>query len=292
MIIVPLKGGLGNQMFQYAAGRRLAEKHDTTLKLDLSFYTKHQAADAPALREYELDCFAFTPSIAKHTDLARIDMPPHNLKRRTIRKLAGPIKLYRESETADFYPAVLKAPNNSYLDGFWQSESYFKDSSATIRKDFAFVPPLTGKNKTIAEQITSVPVAISLHVRRGDYASHAAFTEMHGLTGLEYYKQAIARITKKVKNPHFFVISDEPEWCKKNIKTGFPTTYIDHNKKGFEDMRLMSLCDHHIIANSSFSWWGAWLNPKKNKLVYAPTRWFNDPKMSTEKRLPESWIKL
>lgn len=292
MIIVTLKGGLGNQMFQYAAGRRLAKKHGTILKIDISWYGKHQSPDSPALREYELDCFSFKPNIASRTDLARIVIPPHNLKRYAVRKLLKPITLYRESETADFYPEVLLAEDNSYLEGFWQSEEYFKDIANTIKKDFTFKPPLNRKNAELAELIKNSN-SISLHVRRGDYVSHQELAAMHGLKNiLDYYDKAVNIIENNVKDPHFFVISDDPIWCKKNIKLNHPTTYIDNNKKGFEDMRLMSMCKHNIIANSSFSWWAAWLNGNKKKIVIAPKRWFNDPKMSTKNRLPESWIKL
>jgi hypothetical protein len=291
MIIVTLRGGLGNQMFQYAAGKRLAGKHNTTLKIDKSWYAEVQSADAPALREYELDCFALKPVFTKRTDLARIAIPPHSLKRRLIRKLAGSITLYRESETADFFPEVLTAPDNSYLDGYWQSEEYFKDSGLIVRKEFSFITALVGKNLELSQEIQNTN-SISLHIRRGDYASHPAFAAMHGMANLDYYHTAVAQITKKIKNPHFFIISDDPDWCKKNLRLQFPATYIGHNQKGFEDMRLMSLCAHNIIANSSFSWWGAWLNANPNKIVIAPKRWFNDPSMSTEKRLPESWIKL
>lgn len=291
MVIVTLKGGLGNQMFQYAAGLRLAKRHGTKLKIDMSWYSKHQSPDSPALREYELDCFSFKPSFASRADLARIDTPPHSLKRRAYRKVAGPIKLFREAETADFFPEVLRAPNNSCLEGFWQSEEYFKDIEKFVRKDFTFSSPLNGKNRAIAEEIKKA-MSVSLHVRRGDYVSHPDLAAMHGMANLDYYKAAIKRLAAKIPDPHFFIISDDPEWCKKNIKLDFQTTYIDHNTRGFEDMRLMSLCKHHIIANSSFSWWGAWLDSKPDALVYAPKKWFNDPKMSTEKRFPKSWITL
>jgi len=291
MIIVSLKGGLGNQMFQYAAGRRLANKHNTNLKLDISWFDKQQAPDSPSIREFELDCFKLKPVFAKRFDLARIQMPPNNFKRRVIRKLFGPIEVFREADTADFLPEVLNAPNNSYLEGYWQSDEYFKDITNIIREDFTFRGDFSEKSQEIVKLIVKVN-SVSLHVRRGDYVTHAQFTEVHGMTNLEYYDKAVKELLKKVKDPHFFIFSDDPEWCKKNIKLDYPVTYVDHNKKGADDMRLMSLCKHNIIANSTFSWWGAWLNINKGKVVIAPKRWFNDPSMSIEKRWPESWIKI
>ncbi|HSX17898.1 MAG TPA: alpha-1,2-fucosyltransferase [Candidatus Saccharimonadales bacterium] len=291
MIIVRLWGGLGNQMFEYAAGKRLAVHHNTKLKLDLNWYSKHQSPDAPAVRWYELDCFSLKPLFATRADLARINVPPHTWKRQLYRKLVHHVHLYRESETADFYPEVLQASNDSYLEGFWQSEDYFKDAEQSIRKDFTFKNHLNGKNLELAQQISKVN-AVSLHVRRGDMASNEEINKMHGLASLDYYKAAIKNIQTKVRSTEFFVFSDDPRWCKQNLKINAPTVYVDHNKRGADDMRLMSLCRHHIIANSSFSWWGAWLNPSRDKLVIAPERWFNDPKMNSQHIVPKGWIKL
>jgi hypothetical protein len=291
LIIVRLMGGLGNQMFQYAAGRRLAKYNHTDLLLDTSWFDKFQNPDAPALRHYELDCFAFSAKIASRKDLARIDTPPHTKKRRIIRKVYGPVAFYKQSDFMEYHPEVLKAPDNSYLEGFWQSELYFKDATKEILKDFRFKSPLSGKNLELANQFKS-RVAVSLHVRRGDYVSHPVMTATHGLSSLQYYQAAVDKIVQKVKSPHFYVISDDPAWSKKNIKVNYPVTYIDHNRDGSKDLHLMSLCKHHITANSSFSWWGAWLNPSKEKIVISPRNWFVDPKMNHKEVIPEQWIKL
>jgi hypothetical protein len=291
MIITKLYGGLGNQMFQYAAGRRLAAVHDTQLKMDRSWFNADQGPNPPAIREYELECFVLAQNFTSTKDLARIDLPGRSLQGKLYRKVAGPIKLFRESETAEFYPEVLKAPNDSCLDGYWQTEKYFADKAELIRTDFNFKAKASGKNLELARQISSVN-SVSLHVRRGDYASNPQTKAFHGLTSLQYYQTTVEKISKQVDSPHFFVFSDDPDWTKKNIKIAAPTTYIGHNKKGFEDLRLMSLCKHHIIANSSFSWWGAWLNPSPDKIVYAPRVWFANSKIDIKDRLPSSWIKI
>jgi hypothetical protein len=164
---------------------------------------------------------------------------------------------------------------------------------AKIRKDFEFLEPAKDRNAEVLEQIRH-SFSISIHVRRGDYVTLAAASEFHGLMGPDYYKAGAEAILRgKNETPSFFVFSDDPEWCKENIKLPGEITYIDWNtgKNSFEDMRLMSNCKHHVIANSSFSWWGAWLNPSKEKIVVAPKQWFNDTSNQTD-IVPESWIRL
>ena len=286
MIVVKLTGGLGNQMFQYAAGRRLALHHGTELKLDRTSYDNQPANETP--RHYELDCFNLKASAATAAELQ-----PTGLAERIKRKLAGqksPALIYEKD--FNFDPRILEAADNSLLIGFWQSEKYFSDVADTIRSDFSFKTKPTGKNAELAEQSASVN-AISLHVRRADYANDEATNKHHGLAPLDYYREAVKQLAARAERPHFFVISDDPDWCKANIKIDFPTTFINHNgDKGYEDLRLMSLCRHHIIANSSFSWWGAWLNPRAGKIIYAPQRWLANPNIDTGDVTPADWIRL
>jgi hypothetical protein len=185
---------------------------------------------------------------------------------------------------------VLNLPDNTFLEGFWQNENYFKDIRKILQKDFSFKMTLSGKNKKILAQTTSSN-AVSLHVRRGDYAANKETTAYHGLMGMDYYQRAVQQITKKVKDPHFFVFSDDPVWAEKNIRLKNPATYIGKNK-GCDDLQLMIACRHHITANSSFSWWGAWLNPRTDKIVISPKRWFQDSSMRKAEIIPDKWIKL
>ena len=280
-------------MFQYATAKRLADHHSTSLKIDKSWFTKFQNPKAPAVRTYELDCFTLKPNFATRLDLARISIPPYSWKRQIIRKALGTLSPFYGLEDTHmaFQPAILSAPSNAYLEGFWISQDYFIDDEQRIRKDFIFKDQLLGKNLSIAKHIKENN-SVSLHVRRGDYASHATINYIHGLTDLEYYHTAIKKIQSKVKDAHFFIFSDDPDWCKKNLKLSSAATYIDHEHKSYEGMHLMSLCQHHIIANSTYSWWGAWLNPSKDKLVIAPKKWFNDPKMNSKNVIPKTWIKI
>ena len=150
-----------------------------------------------------------------------------------------------------------------------------------------------GKDKEIGGNISSCE-SVSLHIRRGDFVSNARTSTIHGTCNLNYYYRCVEEITKNVKNPHFFIFTDDTGWVSKNVKLSYPATVIDHNgrKKSYEDLMLMSLCSHNIIANSSFSWWGAWLNRNPNKMVFAPLRWFAKDDISTRDLIPEKWRRI
>jgi len=294
MIIVKLIGGLGNQMFQYAAGRHLAHLRNTALKLDLSFLNA-DAKGAYTKREYELGVFDLTPSFADPAEVEVFKKLAQNRYRRFLfRKFPSLFKwAYMSEGGLHYHSELLNCPANTYVEGFWQSEKYFKGVEAIIRKDFNFRTPPTGLNLDLAQKIKSVE-SVSLHIRRGDYVSDPNAHSFHGTCPPSYYVSGVERIKQSAKNIELFIFSDDAEWCRKNIVFDLPCTYIDHNSgnKSYEDMRLMSLCKHNIIANSSFSWWGAWLNSNVNKMVIAPKRWFNDPSQQPESIYPENWIKL
>ncbi len=291
MIIVRLMGGLGNQMFQYAAGRRLAEYRGTNLKLDLSWLNTYQKLENVAKRQYDLDCFVLKADFATKQDIARVNTPPNTLRRVVYRKLAGPITLLREPEKADFQPHVLTAKNNTYLEGYWQSDKYFSDQADIIRKDLSFKNPPSSKYSEIMALIEN-GTTVSLHVRRGDYVKEKLASEILGALPLSYYESAMKYIASKVANPVFIVFSDDINWCKKNLKAKYKIVFADVGGKSWEDLQVMSLCNHHIIANSSFSWWGGWLNPSQEKIVVAPKNWFKEKSMNSVRLFPEEWVKL
>jgi Glycosyl transferase family 11 len=282
MIATRLMGGLGNQMFQYAAGRRLAIKRGVELVLDLSYLTNQPRGDVP--RHFELECF--------HIVGRRATAPLDGGRVQRLLRLGRSNAFRRLRERGvQYQPAVVESPDNTLLIGYWQSEKYFKDEEAQIREDFAFAAVLSPEKRAVARAIGKN--AVSVHVRRGDYLSHAAANKFHGVLPLEYYERAAATIIEKTKDAHFFVISDDPAWCRSHIKLPGLTTFVgDAPGPGHEDMQLMSLCRHHIIANSSFSWWGAWLNARDDKIVVAPRRWFTDESRDTRDLVPESWIWL
>lgn len=297
MIIVKLIGGLGNQMFQYAAARRLAIRHNTELKLDLSFLENRQ--EVTTHRVYELKHLNINATIATPHEVAEFTGEYKNRYQATLmrlRRIAG-LAIFHPNVYVEphfhFDPAVLDAPDNSYLDGYWQSENYFKDIGNIIQNEFTVITGQGERNRQLAEEIKATE-SVSIHVRRGDFVSDKATKEFHGVCSLNYYKSAIDRIRSQVRSPHFFVFSDDPEWVKENLELSNPATFMDHNgpDKGYEDLRLMGLCTHHIIANSSFSWWGAWLGTHPSKIVIAPMRWFNDVSINTTDLLPETWMRM
>lgn len=295
MIVVRLMGGLGNQMFQYAAGLSLAHKYKTKLRIDRSWFDLHREnVDAP--RDYELGCFELQQDFISPDRYIEI-AERTTLKRRIYltTKIATKPKLRLYTEPHYHYdPGFWQLKDNTILSGFWQSEKYFLDAAQDIRKAFSFAKAPTGKNMQLAQRITELGKnSVSLHVRRSDYANIKATKDTHGLMGLAYYQEAIKVIEQKVDAPTFFVISDDPAWCKKNIKIKkHETVYIDHNKTGWKDMQLMSLCQNHIIANSSFSWWGAWLDQSPKKVVVGPKRWFADTTIKTRDVIPATWKRI
>lgn len=297
MIIVKLMGGLGNQMFQYAAGRSLACRHNARLKLDISFLESDQKG--VAARAYELRHLNISADIATPIEVAEITGCGKNRIKTMLvlfQQITGLAKLKPSTfleRHFHFNQAFLTVPDNTYLEGYWQSEKYFKEIEETIRREFVVRYPLEGKNLEISEKIKSVN-SVSIHVRRGDYVTNPETSRIHGVCGLEYYLESIKEVSKKVSDPHFFIFSDDMEWGKENLKTDYPVTYVDFNgpDNAYEDMRLMSLCRHNIIANSSFSWWGAWLNKNPEKIVIAPKRWFNKLDINADDLIPETWIRL
>lgn len=279
-------------MFQYALGRHLAMKNNSTLKLDIQGFKDYK------LRNYDLNCFNIQENIATSKDLTCVSLPSDKF----IRKLGKHMEIriigvqqiqYIKERKLNFQPEILSLGDDIYLDGYWQSEKYFLEIEDVIRKEFSLVNTLTSASQDIAEQIKDCE-SVSIHVRRGDYVSDPKTNSVHGVCGVEYYYSAIDVINKKIDSPHFFIFSDDLNWACCNIKIDAPTIYVRSNNclKDYEDMYLMSKCKHHIIANSSFSWWGAWLNENPEKIVIVPRKWFNSKNMDTKDLVPVKWNKL
>lgn len=292
MIISHVLGGLGNQMFQYAAGRALALERSQPLRLDLSGFAGYGLHHGFLLQEI-FDC---PVDVATESDIRAILGWQYASGIRRVLARPALAALRRNGFVVEphfqYWPGIKSVPNDSYLAGYWQTEKYFQDASLQIRKDFTFKSPLTGLNAELSEQIANVN-AVSLHVRRGDYVSNDKNKAVYGACTLEYYRAAVRYITERTAQPEFFIFSDDPGWVKENLHLDQPCQYIDHNQgvESYNDMRLMSMCKHHIIANSSFSWWGAWLNTNPGKIVIAPGNWFVNGN-STEDLIPKDWISL
>ncbi len=290
MIILQLSGGLGNQMFQYAFGRAISKRLGVELVLDLSDPTLQIHNGYELRRTFNIQARAATKSDIKTV----LGLFRHNNVKRVIRKLGlsqfFPMSYLIETHF-NFMPQTLKISDNTYLSGYWQSEKYFKEVIDIIFEDFTFFLPMSEMNQSLsADIIDEKETAISLHVRRGDFVNNLEFNKVHGNLSQEYYISAIKFMAEHVKSPRFYVFSDDMNWACNNLGSSFPFIFVDHNrgKLSYEDMRLMSLCKHNIIANSSFSWWGAWLNSNPEKMVIAPKYWFSN-KTNTQDLIPQGW---
>jgi hypothetical protein len=288
MIIVRLCGGLGNQLFQYAAGRSLSTVHQTELVLDLSWYQNTPASNTP--RQYELARYSIQARVANASEVRLCRLYSSRILRR-LQLLHWPWSRHQETNF-EFDSRFPDLKDNTYLDGYWQSFKYFESVADTIRSELMPLPAPSALDQAIGDKVRATE-SVSVHVRRGDYVTQKAAAIVHGVCPLDYYDAAMQIIERRISSPHFYVFSDDSEWARTNLTFPGPAVFVDHNNgsTAFQDMRLMSQCRHHVIANSSFSWWGAWLNPRKDKLVIAPKRWFIDDR-STSSLTPIDWIRL
>ncbi|MEO8068476.1 MAG: alpha-1,2-fucosyltransferase [Flavobacteriales bacterium] len=292
MIIVRTNGGLGNQMFQYATGRSLADRHGTDLLLDLSALGLPDGTETP--RPFELDVFSARYRKAGTTDLQPFLRSGQSRGIRAAQKFFPFIgQRWFAQRGQGFDARVSQLPDPVYLDGYWQSERYFKPDEQQLRNDFKFREPATGLNAELTARMKGV-VSVSVHVRRGDYVNDATIGAFHGTCDLPYYQRAVALVLERAPKAEFFLFSDDMAWVKENLAITAPVVFVEHNQgpASFNDMRLMAACRHHIIANSSFSWWGAWLNADPKKVVVAPKQWFRDPAIDTKDLVPETWIRI
>lgn len=284
MIAVRLMGGLGNQLFQYAAGRALALRLDTELVLDIRNFKQYK------LHEYGLERFNIKARIATSKELRR--WPFLYLRfYRFARALGVRGGIYKEARF-DFDPSWIDISDGALIEGYFQSEKYFEEIADLLHKELTPVAPLVSRNAQYAAWAQACE-SVMIHVRRGDYISNPKALEVHGVCSVDYYKDAIKFIRENIKSPKFFVFSNEIQWAKDNLGLGNDTVYVEGNEKSAEiDIYLMSQCRHHIVANSTFSWWGAWLKANKTGLTIAPAPWFDTNKLPTSDLLPSNWIML
>ncbi len=290
MILVQLNGGLGNQLFQYALGRRIAIDRNAALRFETSAFDSQR-------REYKLHHFNVKGSPASGKEVKHFLKWEQNPRLTAIYRLYNANKPYYrklivDEQSVPFNENILRVPKNVFLRGYWQSEKYFSSISNVLREDLVAKAPLADRNLEMAEKIKSC-FAVSLHIRRGDYVTDMPTNQTHGILSLEYYQAAISFILHCFPVATFFIFSDDVAWAKENLQIAAPHFFVDHNtgKTDYEDLRLVSFCKHHIIANSSFSWWGAWLCQNPAKKVVAPKQWYKI-EIDTRDLLPEEWIKL
>jgi len=290
MICTRLHGGLGNQLFQYAAGRVLATLNHTTLLLDLSGLSNQPCSETP--RKYELKHFTLGPTIfAGHESIPKICKYLAPLSR-----LYTPWRIHvqRGNEiNAHFF----KLPDQTYLLGYWQSYLYFQCISSQIFEELS--PACTNmiQGTSLLDSIVACKYhSVALHVRRGDYVSSPSANFFHGVLPPSYYESAIHRLSESLEEPHFFIFSDDPHWCQQNLNLeGFNYSFVSQiQSSAWQDLLLMSYCHHHIIANSTFSWWSAWLADQRfgfSRTVIAPSRWCVSPNMiKSDLLFPTHWL--
>lgn len=281
------QGGLGNQLFQYATARSLAHSLDKDLVLD-SYWFEH-LRPGETVRPLELAKYHVKLRIA-NTDEQRC----WKLLRTRWARYLGPLipmRAVREQGFA-YNDSLNRISDDSYLVGAWQSERYFRDIREILLGELTPIQPPSMRDTKLLQTMQECD-AICVHVRRGDYVSSNSASAYHGVCSLDYYQQAITHVASQATKPSLFIFSDDPDWTREHLRTEYPSHYVTHNSSAdaFQDLRLMSHCKHHVIANSSFSWWGAWLSTSPEQIVVAPEKWFsvNRP---TPDLLPAQWKRL
>lgn len=277
-------------MFQYAVGMSLAMRLNSELKLDVTHVLR-----TPSHQGFELNrIFDLKAEIASESDLKDLlGWRRHpSVQKLLMNKY---FRLLRDDSVVvepalKYWKGINDLKGNCYLCGYWQSEKYFCAYQNNIRANFRFKLKMNAMNSSLADHIGESN-SVSLHVRRGDYAYDPNARSTHGLCDLSYFAQAINHMTRRLISPTFFVFSDDIIWAKKNLVYGVPMIFVDqnHGVESYSDMRLMSLCRHHIISNSTFGWWGAWLDARSDKIVIAPKQWFANG-WKNDDLLPARWL--
>jgi hypothetical protein len=286
MIVTRLCGGLGNQLFQYAAGKRLSVIHNTELVVDASWYTSVPSGNT--YRDYQLYHYPITARLANEKERRWCKLHSNLFFGRTGISWGG----WRTVKESDFnyQPALISQGDNLYLSGYWQSPLYFCGIEDQIRSELTLGDSFAGSAQDLARKIKSVN-AVSVHIRRGDYVTSKSAAAFHGVCSANYYALAIEYMLSNFMDVVFFVFSDDINWVSSNMTFPPSTVFVtsDPERNDALDLKLMSTCRSHIIANSTFSWWAAWLNPSKTKVVIAPSVWFkNRPQPLSI--LPTDWI--
>ena len=287
MIVIACAGGLGNQMFQYAYYLNQKIKfNEEYVKFDISWFNKNKVHNG-----YELEkIFKLKIDYANKTDIRAAGKPINIIDKITNKILAKPKPWYSSGPVnAITYLSDIVEIKEGYFYGFWQSPKYFESIADKIRKDFHFKNPLDEKNEILRKDIINSD-SVSVHIRRGDYLNNKT---VENICTNNYYINSIMYIKKLIKKPKFFIFSNDIEWCKINLQIE-NAVYIDWNTgiNSYKDMQLMSYCKHNIIANSTFSWWSAWLNDYHQKIVCVPQRWFNISGHETQDIYPDEWIRI
>lgn len=290
--VIKLQGGLGNQLFQYAFGKAI----EFYTKIPVEFDDIKYLGKNP-YRNYELSRYNTNVVLIDHTRKKSI-LKKILRELLIIKHLKNKVNVYKnkkiewiklEDNSLTYCDKYKHIKKGMYIEGFYQCEEYFKEISDKIRQDFVFKEKLNDQNLEILNEIKSSE-SVSLHIRRGDYLSCSGY----GILSVGYYKKGLDIIKDKLKDKDLkiFVFTEDTAWAKENIKFDVDTMFVNCNnsEEGYFDLELMRNCKHNIIANSSLSWWGAWLNNNPSKIVIAPDPWFID--IVNSDIVPDEWIKV
>lgn len=288
MIIVKIKGGLGNQMFQYAFGRALSMDRNEELFLDISHFNNQ--AEREAKRDFLLSNFNIRAQILPEGGSIKYTTGIRAL----FKKIKNKIK---KVDAYKFYPVLLRSKSVFY-EGHWINQKYFMHHQDSIRNDFLLKNPLSNAAEEISSLIGTCgqrnEVSVSLHIRRGDFVTNP-YSAFNGVLGIPYYQEAVNVMNERCRefSLHLFIFSDDIDWAKENLQFRETTTFVSKKEiYDYEEMSLMSKCSNHIIANSTFSWWGAWLNPNKNKIVVSTKQWLKDKTTKELDLVSSEWITI
>jgi Glycosyl transferase family 11 len=290
-ILVRIEAGLGNQLFQYAAGKSLAQRVGAELLLDVSSY------ETDRLRSYQLANLNISARLA-----GRFRCRWENqMRRKTFAPVRWPLRLAGSRLVFRHVPdlqqgfdgRLAKMDGNIFLTGYWQSERYFADIREVLLKEFTFKDEPDAVNRQMLARIAAAK-AVCVHVRRGDFVTTDIGRRRHGVCGMDYYQTAFRWLQGRFSGLEFFIFSDDPQWVAAHFPHDESTTIVAHNagRNDAEDLRLMMHCRHFIVANSTFSWWAAWLGRAAEKIIIAPQRWYVSDELSEQDLVPESWIRL
>lgn len=291
MVVVNLKGGLGNQMFQFAFGLYLAKLNKTEVALDLTFLLNRTPRENFVFRDFDLDIFDSSYKILNSEEVSIFKS-----RKGILNKILKRIPFFLTEKSFAYDNSNIVSYKSIYLDGYWQTEKYFKSIESDLKSVFKF-KELTSQNELeLAYQIKNTE-SVCINFRRGDFVHLKGSNETHGVTSMDYYNEALFELSKQKQNLSLYIFSDDIDWCKENLKWDFPTFFVDHSYKGekFSSyLHLMTLCKNFIIPNSTFAWWAAWLSKSNNKIVYAPKKWFENKELQSQANdiYPENWIKI
>jgi hypothetical protein len=286
-VVARIVGGLGNQMFQYACAKAVASRSGAKLYLDVSAFSRYKQ-HRYGLGDFQVSV-PFAPYRVQTGGLAFSAMRRVGIDARHLLSAQG-FHYLAENPDLSFHESLLTEQRSVYLDGYWQSERYFREFSNDIRNDFF---PSDAHCFSKGQCDDDLP-RVSLHVRRGDYLSNPHAYSVHGVLDLDYYRAAVSILSERIGSKFRVVaFSDDIEWVKDNLTLTQPMDFVSGSKEvPHADLQMMASCDHHIIANSSFSWWGGWLNPSKEKQVIAPKRWFASSQYVYDQICPAEWIRI